>query len=898
MPKIIVKCGCLKGASHRSFYAKYMATREGTEKISHSYGKAEATAKQKDMIQSILKDFQDARELFEYEDYLENPTRENASELISAVMEHHLEQMATKENYVNYIAKRPRAERLGEHGLFSDRDDPIHLNKTAEETALHEGPVWTMIISLKREDAVRLGYDHANAWKNLCRAKRNELADALKIDPSDLNWYAAFHNEGHHPHIHMIAYSRNPSQGYLTQKGIEKVRRAFAGTIFKEDHLHLYQEQTEKRNRIKKISREKIQELLASLNSPIQEQEEMNQLVRKLQTQLAHHQGRKVYAYLNLEAKKLVDELVTLLEKDERIQELYDGWYQKKDQIRQTYQESLSIRLPLHVQKEFKSIKNMILHEVSHCQHIDESEIEHENERLAFRNADHLDSTASYESEAFQRENLRSGSYVMEWNTRYKEAILKLYRSKEPSGMEEAIWTLCLEAERMNVLALSELGKIYQRGIFVEKDEAKSKEYYEQAFDGFYALYKYSAKKTYPAYRIGKCYLYGLGVSQDYEKAKEYLKEAGEHQYSLYLLGMMAKRGLGEEADERKAFLYFIQSADMGNAYAQFETASAYENGKGNEKNQQEAQRYYDLAFKNFVKMEAENSDDHLQYRLGKMCYEGKGTDPDLSLAIRYLQSSAEKKNEDAMFLLAKIWLKENYYDHIEEAKAILEELVEKENEFAYMLLGKEYLSGEHWEKNVQKGIESLEKCAEKGNSYADYLLYRVYLHQESQKTEKMLTHLQRSAERGNAFAQAQLGKTLLDGTYIQKDVSSAISWLKKSADQNNAFAQYLLGKLFLLGKEVEKDEALALHYLSDAASQGNEYAQWLLDHRKEAEQLPFILAVSRFFHHISRIFEQQMVPDRNHPLYGVDRKLRRKIQEKREALGHKRKDPTINLGS
>lgn len=195
MPKIIVKCGYLKRATHRSFYTKYMATREGAEKISHSYGKAEATAKQKGMIQLIMNDFPDARELFEYEDYLENSTRENASELISAVMEHHLSQMSTRENYVDYIAKRPHAERLGEHGLFSDRDYPINLNKTAEEAALHEGPVWTLIISLKREDAARLGYDRALAWKNLCRAKRNELADALKIDPSDLIWYASFHNE-------------------------------------------------------------------------------------------------------------------------------------------------------------------------------------------------------------------------------------------------------------------------------------------------------------------------------------------------------------------------------------------------------------------------------------------------------------------------------------------------------------------------------------------------------------------------------------------------------------------------------------------------------------------------------------------------------------------------------
>ena len=184
-----------------------MATREGAEIINKSFGQAEATAKQKEMIEAMLKDFPDAKNMFEYEDYMENPTRENASELISAIIEYHSETIATKENYVEYIANRPRVEKLGEHGLFTDSDDSIELHKVAQEIGNHNGYVWTHIISIKRDDATRLGYDNANAWKNICRAKRNELAKAMQIDPSNLKWYAAFHNESHHPHIHLIAYS-------------------------------------------------------------------------------------------------------------------------------------------------------------------------------------------------------------------------------------------------------------------------------------------------------------------------------------------------------------------------------------------------------------------------------------------------------------------------------------------------------------------------------------------------------------------------------------------------------------------------------------------------------------------------------------------------------------------
>lgn len=895
MPRIIVKCKYLKSGKHRDFYTKYMATREGAEKVAASHGKADATAKQKEMVQSLLKDFPDVKSLFEYEDYIKEPNRENASELISAIIDNHLDQIATKENYVDYIANRPRVEKLGEHGLFSDTDDTIDLNKTAQEVAMHEGYVWTNIISLKREDATRLGYDHANAWKNLCRAKRNELAEIMKIDSNNLVWYAAFHNEGHHPHIHMIVYSKDKNQGYLTKDGIYQMRKMVAGTIFKQDLMHLYEEKTQIRDELKKISELELKEILASMNQPMQDHQELINLVKQLYDEIQHHKGKLVYGFLKSNVKEIVDKIVSLLERDERVQKLYDAWYLQKEDIQQTYQDEIDIRIPLHQQKEFKSIKNMILNEVKNL-HLYETRTLELDE--VFEDVEH---SMNFEHEILQpiyeneTNSFKTDRYKMEWSETYKEAMQYLYgNANVEKDIVKAIDHLEYEAERKNVLALSELGKIYQKGIGLEIDEDKANSYYEEALTGFMTLHRKTSKmSSYISYRIGKHHLYGLGTDIDYEKAIRYFQLAENNKYAQYLLGMMTKRRLGKEKDDETAFCYFLRSANQGNAYAQYETALAYETGKGVEKDEEQANFYYKTAYEKFVGMELESGDDSLQYRLGKMCYEGKGVERDIELATEYLEKAIEMKNVNAKYLLAKIWIKEKYYEHNELAEKYLMELMEQEHEAAAFLLGTEYMTGDFFEGDIQKAIEYLKKCKE--NSYAEYMLYKAYQLIQPPDISMALIYLKRSAEHDNEAAQFLLGKRLLNGEDVDKNVIDAVELLKKSANQNNMFAQYLLGKLFLFGKEVEKDEELAIHYLHASAQQGNEYARWLLEHKDDFGMQPLGLVVSRFFHHVSRIFQEQMLPDQNNPLAGVDKKLRRKIEEKRSALGHKENDQSMN---
>ncbi|MCR0410315.1 relaxase MobL [[Clostridium] innocuum] len=790
MPRIIVKCKFIKSAKHRDFYTKYMATREGAEKIHNSYGKADATAKQKEIIQSLLKDFPDAKKLFEYEDYIQESNRENASELIQIIMEHNLDQIATKENYVDYIANRPRVEKLGEHGLFSDTNKSLNLNEIATEVAMHEGTVWTNIISIKREDAQRLGYDNAKAWMNLCRAKRNELAEIMKIDPSNLKWYAAFHNEGHHPHIHMIVYSKDIKQGYLTKEGIYGLRKIYASSIFKQDLLHLYEEKSIKREEIKEVSKEQIQAMLSSLNQQIQENKELEELIYKLHNEIQQHKGKLVYGFLKSDAKKIVDDIVSLLEQDERIQTLYDAWYHQQEVIKQTYQDTLDERLPLHQQKEFKSIKNMILTEVSH---LPEYEIKHRELEEGFDLETIIDAEEDV-LEPIQDDIVytvqKNEIYKMEWNETYKEAMQYLYGTRTiEKDTEKAIEYLEYEADKNNVLALSELGKVYQKGIGREMNVECSNAYYKKALDGFMSLLQEGDKKQeYISYRIGKHYLYGLGVEVDYTKALQFFMDAKENPYALYLLGTMAKRGLGRDASDDDAFVYFMQSANKGNAYACHETAISYDTGSGTDRDETQAQSYYRKAFDKFSKMEEENGNDNLQYRLGKMYYEGKGTEKDIHIAISYLKKSMNMKNETAMFLLSKLWVKEQFYEHSEEARELSETLVEKENKNAAYFLGKEYLNGTFFEEDINKAVSYLKLCKE--NPYAEYMLYKAY--RKIEDIPIALKYLQLSAEHGNHVALFQYGKYLYDGEEIEKNIDEAMVWFKESASQNNMFAHIM----------------------------------------------------------------------------------------------------------
>lgn len=365
MAKLVTKFKYLKPNRKVSTggYAKYIATREGVEKIDDTKKFAPATAKQKNLIEKILKDFPDSKDMFEYADYIEKQNAGSAFDFISRVMEDYAYEISGRKAYADYIATRPRAERFGSHGLFTDDGVQVQLSKVTEELDRHKGNIWTAIISIRREDAERLGFNTGARWRDMLRTQTEALAKNLKIPMENLRWYAAFHNESHHPHVHMIAYSTVENEGYLTQKGVENLRSSFAKDIFQQDLLCIYEKQTEHRDKLRAEARDIVENLVSKINSEIYISASIQHKLLELADRLSKTKGKKVYGYLKPDVKAIVDSIVEELASDGRIKKLYDLWYEQKENTICTYTDEIPDRIPLAQNKEFKSIKNAIIKE-------------------------------------------------------------------------------------------------------------------------------------------------------------------------------------------------------------------------------------------------------------------------------------------------------------------------------------------------------------------------------------------------------------------------------------------------------------------------------------------------------------------------------------------------------
>ena len=349
--------------THIGNYISYIATRDGVEMADSTQKFMEATSVQKKIINKLLIDYPDSKDLYEYQDYLDKPNRGNADELILRIAEAHAELFGDREKYISYIAQRPRVEKISSHGLFTDGGVPIVLSDVQKEVAESKSNVWTHIISLKREDAERLGYNNAKAWMNLIRSQRNMIAENMKISPENFRWYAAFHNEGHHPHIHMIAYSTKPNEAYLTEKGIENIKSNLAKVIFRQDLISIYQKQTEHRDRLRAEARDIVEDLVSKINSEIYISASIQHKLLELADRLSKTKGKKVYGYLKPDVKAIVDSIVDELANDNRIKKLYDLWYEQKENTIRTYTDEVPDRIPLVQNKDFKSIRNAVIKE-------------------------------------------------------------------------------------------------------------------------------------------------------------------------------------------------------------------------------------------------------------------------------------------------------------------------------------------------------------------------------------------------------------------------------------------------------------------------------------------------------------------------------------------------------
>nr|WP_325231571.1 MobP3 family relaxase [uncultured Oscillibacter sp.] len=573
MVRLIQKSGYIKTGS-ASGYMKYIATRERVEKLE---GSSPVTKGQRQLIENLLRDFPDAAELEEYGDYRSAPTTGSASSLISAVRDANAHRLTDRDGYMRYIATRPRVERRGEHGLFSSR--PVSLDAAFKEVETHTGNVWTFIWSLRREDAARLGYDRAESWRKLIKAHQVEIAEAMKIPPDQLRWCAAFHDEGHHPHVHAMVWSADPTRGQLTKEGVKMIRSKLTNDIFRDEMYTLYQEKDVSYKDLVAAARRTMEGLLEKMRTGFCDSPVIEMKILELAQSLEIITGKKVYGYLKKPVKAQVDAVVDELAKLPEVAECYEIWNGLRDELENYYKDTPHRRLPLSQQKEFRAIKNLVIREA-------------ENLRLGVFSFE--DAEMNDEPEAVS-EILPQG---VEYNEvlEYRQAAA-LLRNDDVMRAEkrEVVKTLELLWDKGFIAAAYHLGKAYRDGLGVLPDDERAEEWFRRSAaigdaQPQYALGKFLQRQgrmgeaalwyeracesgnQYAQYRLGKMCLLGDGVPKDIERAVQLLSDSANqgNQYAQYVLGKLYLQGKEAGKDQEAAEYWLTQSAAQGNSYAQF----------------------------------------------------------------------------------------------------------------------------------------------------------------------------------------------------------------------------------------------------------------------------------------------------------------------------------------
>ena len=465
--------------------------------------------------------------------------------------------------YMEYMLERPRS-----HGLFGD-EDCVDMNAVAQELNKYPGNIWTHIISLKREDAERLGYDHAAQWRNLIRTHRNEITAAMNIPPSDFRWYAAFHDEGGHPHIHMMAWSAKPGQAYLSKDGIRKIKSVLTNDIFKQEMLHTYEQKSTSRDELVRKARGELKSLVQEMQTSTGSHPEVEALMMTLAAQLETVKGKKKYGYLPKAVKKTVDGIVDQMEQLPVIDECYQVWWELQCQIEDFYSEKERQRPPLSEQKEFRSIKNAVIQE---AENIRMGKVIFEDEVM--------EETADFSDLSYDCWEL--------W-------IVTQDDTAPIADRDEAAAQLIDKAKNGDCYAQYLIGRLYQDGPVLIPDGVEARYWFDQAARQGYTPAQYALGKLYlnddaevcdpvlgvqwleyaarngsnfAAYHLGKEYLKGEIVKRDITKAAKYLTQSAEagNQYAQYALGKLYL----DKQDGEQAHYWFTQSAAQGNEYAQF----------------------------------------------------------------------------------------------------------------------------------------------------------------------------------------------------------------------------------------------------------------------------------------------------------------------------------------
>lgn len=520
-------------AAHLSYLVRYIATREGASPAPSADKHKLSTKKQDQFIRQIVQDFPLTKKRFEYEDYIASPTAANASDFIEIALEQNLDQIGKRENYVDYIGTRPGVSKTGAHGLFDGSDCKLVLSQVQKEVSEHPGIIWTPVISLRREDAQAMGYESPESWKTMLSACAADLAKGYKIKPEHLRWYASFHDQTHHPHVHMILYSTDPSEGFLTKQGITQVKFALARSIFPEQLQELYAADTRQRDALKEIARRLYQELIDRMANGVLKNERIEKLTEQLVERLATHKGKMQYGYLQAPVKAIVDEIVDELARDEDVAEAHRLWFDIRTDILSTYHDDVQDIPPLSRQKEFKPVRNMVVSE-------------------AAKLVDHvfsLEEDTGDEPKA--PEDVRALLHTIKTNEKDAPEVLKtaaiLHRMAE-DGNPDAAYAM---------------GKMVLDGGIIKKSVSKALEYFRTAAE---------AGNSYAMYQLGKYNMTDEEMPKNTSEALRWFHAAAEqgNAAAQYALGKIYLAGEDVPRDKEAAFQWFSCSAEQGNQYAGF----------------------------------------------------------------------------------------------------------------------------------------------------------------------------------------------------------------------------------------------------------------------------------------------------------------------------------------
>ena len=558
---------------------------------------------------------------------------------------------------------RPGAEKRGAHGLFHAGETPLALSKVAREVAAHEGIVWTNILSITRKDAERLGYETGEAWRTLLKANTHLMADAMKIPAGDLIWYAAFHNEAHHPHIHMVAYSKG-KEPYLSEAGIQKMKSAFAREIFREDLLPLYAMQTERREAIGKETEKMISEISsAPAKNPV--------LIAKfteLSERLKSVKGRKVYGYLPGPLRKLTDEILTELSKEDALAACYAAWQEGQRSIETIYQDAPRRPQSLSENKAFRNLKNKIITEA----------LSFAMQELTFEELPETDEGFFPEAEEDgvpkRSKQAAAGnlSQLFDW---YLEAKACLYDDPENEYYDPEKGEQLLRLSAAGGLAVAK----YRLGM----ELLTGKHFAKDAEEGLDLLWECANQgNQYAQYQLGRVYLAGVDAAQDLPLSESLFESAADqgNSFAMYSLAKMHLAGLAKEASAARAIELLTESAEKDNVHAEYLLGKFYLRGEHVSGDSIKAEM--------LLKKAAEKDHAQAEYLLGKTYALGKELPKDMTKALRYLRRACKKENPYAQYQLGKMYLFGQGVMRDEDAgKAYLNKAAAQGNPYAKLIL-------------------------------------------------------------------------------------------------------------------------------------------------------------------------------------------------------------------